>query len=277
MRHRLAALALLALAVVPAASGSTAKGLNCCFEVTTDAQGTYKIDYLHDLDQPKTGTYVAVWGWETKTILAYQRGSVTLRGPGLLTGFFAEDDRVKDVGFDTHFDPPKVIETLEKCPTSVDLDEPDPDPLDFAKEPARLRNQFLQLGSQLKVSPGEYWSAHCAQVDGADSHDLNADVTQRLPLDMRALKRHLGIERGFTVSCWASVSLRDPNPQPHDFSGDVEVLVRLRYFPFDKLEAREKALNKLEGDYWHGAPSSMDHLADQAHGAAQKDGKRHCR
>jgi hypothetical protein len=265
---------LAATALLPAAASSQPRvSTHCCYVISVAAVGEYEIDYGEDLGQQKTGTYVASWVWDTKTIAAYEAGGLTARGPGLLFALFTEEDKVNDVlsSEDPPYAPYPVREKCDGFHAVVGQSKSHPAGF-YTKVSPETRNRFAQLDTDFKVSPGRAvsnWNGHCAQVDGPASHGLNAFLAQTMPVSIRKLKRQLADEKDFSVGCWESVAPPvHKNPTPHTFEGRVEVRVNFDYFPFSKLDDREAALNDLVtekrqvirhlGDLLHDATEAMD-------------------
>jgi hypothetical protein len=256
-----------------AASPQPLAGTHCCYVMTVMAYGDYKIDYGDDLSQQKTGTYELIWGWTTKTISAYDRGALTLRGPGLVNAVFDEHEKVNDVLSKT-VPPYEPYAMPEKC-DAADRSTPGP-LLSFTKVSPEARAKFAQLDTDLKVTPGREvsnWGPRCPQVDGANSHGLHAFLSQSPPVGIRKLKRALAADRDFSVGCWESVAVDDPDPTQHTFTGGVGVRIVFGYFPLGQLDDREQALNDLVGV----RNKAGRHLGDlfEAAGEALKDGGGH--
>ena len=276
VRRALATLAVaLAAVFVLSATSRPATGTHCCYVMQVSAHGEYKVDYGKDLSQQKTGTYYAAWSWDTATIAAYGPDGLTLRGPGLLFAHFSETDDVKDVlsKETAPYEPYEVRETCEpfKKSTSSDFTT-------YTKVSPVARAKFAQLDTGFKVSPGSgvsSWGPHCAQVDGADSHGLEAYLPQSMPVSVRSLKAHLAAEHDFSIGCWQAASVDHSSPTQHHFTGQVRIRVVFEFFPFGQLEEAETALENLAGAKNKVAILNLGNMVDDVQRAQKKGGSDH--
>ena len=168
---------------------------------------------------------------------AAYRGSVgitSLCGLALLSGGHRPGIGVFGPALDTALDfvlskedpPYEPYEVREKCEafrksTSSDFTS-------YSKVSPESRTKFAQLNTEFKLTPGSSvsaWGPHCAQVDGANSHGLDAYLPQTLPVSLRTLKAKLAAEDDFSIGCWQAASVDHSSPTRHTFSGEVRMRV----------------------------------------------------
>jgi hypothetical protein len=198
-----------------------------------EARGEYQIDYGQDTRFNKVGTYSVSWFWSTRTVAAWENGRLALLGPRVVKGFFTETQNVFDVLLDENGNPTRRVP--EQC-TPFETSTPD-DAWAEVSPPSRNRFAHVPGAARLVVTPGvrmSAWEPRCAQVDGAGSHGLNAYPSQTVT----TIKPGGGTifnpggaiyifgKRNFGIDCWRTASVKDPNPTPHVFTGEVEIAVR---------------------------------------------------
>lgn len=251
---------LLALGLGASGAGAESPPSACCYEMTVWAFGGFTIDYGSAFDgRQKHGVYSVIWAWSTKTIAAYARRSgLVLQGPGLVDASFTESGNVSDVLH--HTSPPfTAYDRPESC-VPADFNTPGEA---YARASSASRNLFAELDGSFRLTPGRRSSdmhGNCPQVDGPDSHGLRGDPSQSPFVSDLGLKRRLSRKRDFSAGCYQSVSVQDPNPTPHQFTGNVEIRVEFDYFPPKSLDNREEAIRHQRGR----KPSILGHIDDLA-------------
>jgi hypothetical protein len=269
----LSLMALLALAMsipTPAAG----KDRNCCFSASVSVGGGYFVQYGSNPRHPYTGDYGASWAWDTRELVAYKNGELRDLGSKVAVAYIEYwDVNQHRFGTDAEQVPVACSPATFLTPNrGYSFVASDATRLSLGRSPAGRPAITVGLGAPYaRIGP-----SNCTLGDEGDhAGEFSLDPwSYTVPGPALRFLRTANQGDNFLPSEFSGSAYSHPYEDagvvsPHAFTGQTNVVTRLKYFPESDLEERQKTLKNCDGhgdedcgpDFMASGPDLLQNLS----------------